>query len=81
MAIHLEDLPIASPVIAQEMVDRLNKVLTPPERQQFIDREEKVFTGNQVHFTSIRPAANKEGLSEALVQLHPTRRQADDGKR
>jgi hypothetical protein len=41
MAIHLEDLPIASPVIAQEVMDRLNRVLTPHERQQFIDRKEK----------------------------------------
>jgi hypothetical protein len=80
MAIHLEDLPIASPVIAQGVADRLNRVLTPPERQQFIDREETVFTSNAIRSTNIRPAANKEGLIEALVQLHHTRRQADEGK-
>jgi hypothetical protein len=41
MAIRLEDLPIASPVIAQEVTSRLERVLTPPERHQFIDREGK----------------------------------------
>jgi hypothetical protein len=74
MAIHLEDLPVASPVIAQGVTDRLNKVLTPPERHQFIDREETIFTGNKVRSTSIRPAANKKGLVEARVQLHQIRR-------
>jgi hypothetical protein len=29
MAIHLEDLPVASPGIAQEAAGRLEKVITP----------------------------------------------------
>jgi hypothetical protein len=74
MAIHLEDLFVASPVIAQEGASRLERVLTPPERYQFIDREGTIFTGNKVRSTSIRPAANKKGLIEARVQLHQTRR-------
>jgi hypothetical protein len=78
MAIHFEDLSVASPVIAQEEAYRLEKVLTPPERHQFIDRREKVFTSSAMRFTGIRLAANKKGLVEAKVQLHHIRRQVDD---
>jgi hypothetical protein len=71
MAIHFEDLFVASPVIAQEAAGRLEKVVYTENCGSYLTGRKGIlfFTGRQLSASLFQLSVYKKGLTQTMRQM------------